>query len=207
MAKQVIAFLIIMLITLLLVEPEASEYDKKPEVARMLRILQLNSYKCLTSRNKRYCRKGWKPKTRGTGWCYRYVKLGLVRSGLTSVYIGGGSAKNAGPHLKKEGFINILADRNSSPLKVPRGSIFVYRTLRNKHGHIEVKLDEDIYISDYVSEGTSGYLLGIYLKEDLLNKNNEQPKKEETYGWFNDNLSEWEYSESQSRERSSFNRI
>jgi hypothetical protein len=164
----------------------AEGYEDLPEIKELIRILNNNSNKCLTKRNLRFCKKGIKPKSKGTGWCYMYVKIGLLKSGMTSKYIGGGSAKNAGPYLEKEGFTNILTKGNYTPLNIPKGSVLVYSKTFSPHGHIEVKIGEGKYASDYIRSQTNGELTGIYIKKikkkDVLTEIFLQIPKEEEDG-------------------------
>ena len=140
-------------------------YENLPEIKKLIKVLNQNSIKCLTQKNLKFCKEGKKPKGKGTGWCYMYVKIGLFKSGMTSQYIGGGSAKNAGPYLEKEGFVNILKTGNYTPVNIPKGSILVYSKTFSPHGHIEVKVDESKYASDYIRSQTKGILTGIYIKK------------------------------------------
>ena len=126
---------------------------------------------------------------RSIGKCYRYVKLALLNSGTVSQYLGGASAINAGPILRREGFVDILAQPGSkikSPYDAPVGAVLVYRanptsTDRNRiHGHIEIRTANG-FASDFFSPrartgprengltvtGPSGRTLdGVYVKAD-----------------------------------------
>lgn len=157
--------LLVLLVILASMDVKAQEgYEDLPEIKKLIKVLNNNSNKCLTKRNLKFCKKGRKSKRKGTGWCYRYVKIGLLQSGMISRYLGGGSAKNAGPHLEKEGFTNILKTGMYTPVRIPKGSILVYSKTLSPHGHIEVKIDEDKYASDYIRSQTSSGITGIYLK-------------------------------------------
>lgn len=169
---------IILLVLLLLfaTECKGAEASSNFEVQQMIEILKDNSKKCLLDRNKSFCKKGIKPKRKATGWCYRYVKIALFESGMTSKYIGGASAVQAGKYLEKEGFINLLKTSKKKTPRAPIGSILVYKTKRNRHGHIEVKTNSNEFISDYVRNNADGKLIGIYIKPLI---------REEAYGLAN----------------------
>lgn len=114
---------------------------------------------------------GSKSPTRSTGYCYRYVKLILQDCGAASGYLSGVYAKNAGPELLRAGFRKLNV---SSPRQAPPGAVLVYgnrcSSLANQAGHIEIKISESQYISDYVgsrpiSESTTCRpFLGAYIK-------------------------------------------
>lgn len=142
--------------------PSAS---KESKIQKLFDYLNQNASKCLTTRNQDRCDHGEKSKYQGTGWCYKYVKLALLKAGMVSKYLGGGSAIDAGPYLKKEGFVNIMKE-GIEPSDAPIGSILVFKVEANKHGHIEVKTDEDTYVSDYIrhKHPDSYELIGVYYK-------------------------------------------
>lgn len=169
-----IIFLVLFL--LFITECNGAEALNTFEVQQMIEILKDNSRKCLLNRNKAFCKKGIKPRRKATGWCYRYVKIALFESGMTSKYIDGGSAIQAGKYLEEEGFINLLKTSKKKTPKAPIGSILVYKTKRNRHGHIEVKTNSNEFISDHVRNNTDGKLIGIYIKPSI---------REEGYGLAN----------------------
>ena len=92
-----------------------------------------------------------------TSNCFRYVKYALIAGGFSEDKIGGGSAQNAGSHLKGLGFKNLLEStdekkRIASPFDAPKGAILVYSG--DQHGHIEIKVGEPGQggvVSDYYS--------------------------------------------------------
>lgn len=151
-------------------------YEALPEVEGMIEVLRENAKKCIrhkSSYNKKYCSPGSdsKPSNQSTGFCYRYVKYGLMGGGLSDHYLGGSAAKNAGEHLEKIGMENILGEAPfivTNAETAPVGAVLVYEG--GKYGHIEVKAGPDEFISDFVSdkpidEYLSRKLIGVYIKE------------------------------------------
>lgn len=134
------------------------------KIQKMISILKTNASKCLVSNNKYICRNNSKSVFKGTGWCYRYVKIALFESGLTSKYIGGSSAIKAGKYLEEEGFLNILNKKLYCP-RAPIGSILIYKTKRNIHGHIEVRTNYQEFVSDHVRNKIDGKIVGVYVKK------------------------------------------
>lgn len=110
-------------------------------------------------------------------WCYRYVKDAMVRAKVVSKRLEGVSPKFAGVQLEKEGFVNIMNDKEfagkiTDPNQAPKGAILVYEpvardrwikmwsekqkkyVLGPDHGHIEIKTEESGkggFVSDYES--------------------------------------------------------
>jgi hypothetical protein len=117
---------------------------------------------------------------RSTGYCFRYVKRALQAAGLVPDTLPGTSAKDAGPTLKKRGFVNLMEmapwkDKIQSPFDAPTGAVLVYAG--GRHGHIELRSDKpDGFVSDYFSEsartgdsedglsGSGRALIGVYIK-------------------------------------------
>jgi LysM repeat protein len=110
------------------------------------------------------------------GLCYRYVKQALQQSGAVNTYLPGGSAIQAGPHLERQGYTNILNRPGfniRSPYDAPPGAVLVYAG--GQHGHIELRTRNG-FASDYFSprartggagEGLDGRgrrLVGVYIK-------------------------------------------
>lgn len=131
----------------------AEAYSKKNEVNKLTEALKTGITQILGSKGK--VERGKKPKTFFRGYCYRYVKKALLRSGLTTKYLKGAKAYEAakGP-LDKEGFTDVLKDKEirsfiSTLNDLPNGTILVYNG--GKAGHIEVKTHLG-YISDSISE-------------------------------------------------------
>ena len=133
---------------------------------RFVRVLRTNSTKCLSKRSKVLipsCKKfNTKVNSKPTGYCYRYVKIALYSSGLTSAYMRGRYAKNAGKALEREGFKNII-DRVRTVYNAPLGSVLVYSG--GRYGHIEVRTGVNEYVSDYV--GTKPIMDQLDLKRVL----------------------------------------
>ncbi len=120
-------------------------------------------------------------KTGPAGFCFRYIKAGLVFAGLVKEYPGEEAAKNAGPQLLKNNFINLLSlpsfrKKIKSPFDAPEGAILVYHGY--PYGHIEMRT-ADGFISDYFSQrARTGFasdglsnrgarLIGVYVKTAL----------------------------------------
>lgn len=122
------------------------------------------------------------------GRCYKYVKIALNASGLVNSYLVGEHAKNAGPELAKQGFVNLLNNGNhgfEGPADAPVGAVIVYApTDGSPHGHIEVRITNDkgepAFASDYLSDrprtqvpggpkalsGRNRHVIGIWFKND-----------------------------------------
>jgi len=112
---------------------------------------------------------GTKEKNDPLGRCWKYVKIGLLESGLVDNYIESNSAYEAHEKniLRDAGFCKVNIDNAA---KAPVGAILVYSWLEDKvnaynknrseakkvnvpyHGHIEVKTGDNEYISDFISE-------------------------------------------------------
>lgn len=117
-----------------------------------------------------------------TRMCYRYVKAALKKTHLTKGYLAGRRAVEAKGLLEKQGFVNILTDRNlkgniQSFNDFPIGTILVYSGGTANYGHIEVKTSTG-YVSDFINHrpvtgegfvGRNRKLIGAYLLEDVLN--------------------------------------
>lgn len=78
---------------------------------------------------------------KSTGYCYKYTKAALLAAGLTNPRLNGRYAKQAGPELEKQGFVNLLDSQQvsrtrlgkenmndllKSPYLAPKGAILVY---------------------------------------------------------------------------------
>lgn len=121
-----------------------------------------------------------------SGYCYKYVKQALLRTGAVDHYLNGAAAKDAGPELERAGFVNVLGRSGSqirSPYDAPEGAVLVYgaapgATDRNaRYGHIEIRT-RDGFASDYFSprartggaenglDGRGRVLIGVYIKPD-----------------------------------------
>jgi len=152
-----------------------SEYSNSPEVTKMLKRLRTNATKCTAGpRNRRKCtgNPSRKPASKPTGYCFVGVKLGLQAGGLTKGYMNGLAASKAGSGLKAEGFKNLMDDpkyKKMTPYTAPKGAIIVYAG--GPYGHIEVKGEDNEYISDYQGSkpiydqlGLNRRPIGIYIK-------------------------------------------
>lgn len=118
---------------------------------------------------------------RSSDQCYRFVKFALVHGDLVNKYLIGKFARDAGPALKDQGFVNLMEtkpwkDKIKSPYDAPKGAVLVYK---GGMGHIEIKtgdVGEGGFISDYykdeprtgtVRNGLNGdgrTLIGVYVK-------------------------------------------
>lgn len=95
-------------------------------------------------------------KSKSIGYCLKYVKRALVASHLFAKYPPCEHAKDFGPYLEKEGFVNLLVTKpNINLLNAPIGSVIIYRPVEKQtysggviSGHIEIK-HEDGYVSDF----------------------------------------------------------
>jgi hypothetical protein len=117
--------------------------------------------------------------------CYKRVKEALISSRLIDEYHNEKSAFNAGKHLIRDGFVNLMDPANKTGDKVkpitnaydaPKGSILVYDG--GDDGHIEIKVGDagqGGFVSDYYSEvprtlsvdtliGAERVLIGVYIK-------------------------------------------
>ncbi|MCD7099406.1 LysM peptidoglycan-binding domain-containing protein [Stenotrophomonas sp. MMGLT7] len=96
-----------------------------------------------------------KAENKSLGRCYLYVKVALQASGMTGRYLQGAPAKEAGAELEAEGFRNLLdmPDHEiNSPYDAPVGSVIVYDvTDGSRWGHIEIRMDDGSFASDYRS--------------------------------------------------------
>lgn len=157
--------------------PDAfASYSNSKEVKDMIATLKRNTSKCLTSQNKYICKRSRpftaKADSKPTGYCLKYVKLGVVGGGFTKNYPPGVAARESGTQWKKMGFKNLLEDgqyKTMTAYDAPKGAILVYSG--GKYGHVEVKASDKEYISDYVGEkpiydelGLPRKLIGIYVR-------------------------------------------
>lgn len=121
------------------------------------------------------------------GRCYKYVKIALQASGMVNCYLAGEHAKDAGPELAKQGYINLLNNENhgiEGPMDAPLGAVIVYEpTDDSRDGHIEVRIINDkgdpAVASDFLSErprtqvpggpktlsGRGRKVVGVWIKE------------------------------------------
>ncbi len=113
---------------------------------------------------------GSKSSGKSRGKCYLYVKEALHEAGLVRDH-GERHARDAGPHLKKAGYRNILQkipSHSKERFNAPKGAVLVYGG--GDSGHIEVKVSNSEFLSDYNSAtdplfaGEARYLIGVYVK-------------------------------------------
>lgn len=126
-------------------------------------------------RNSRRQIIGNKTSGESLGRCLMYVKFGMLDAGYFRNYPGGQFASDFAPALEAQGFSNLMNSNGyeiTDPDKAPVGSIIVYENTpgSKRPGHIEVKLDNGDYGSDYIdnqarSETSSQRkIIGIYVK-------------------------------------------
>lgn len=151
-------------------------FSNSLEVQKMIEQMRLNADKCLTAKNTYICEReppeNRKRNSKPTGYCLRYVKMGVVAGTFTETYPAGVSAQLSGETWEELGFRNLLADpkyRDMTPYSAPRGAILVYEG--GKYGHVEVKASESEFISDYIGEkpiydelGLERKIIGIYVR-------------------------------------------
>jgi hypothetical protein len=168
-----------------------NSYGQRSDINGFLNALSVGAGQKIGPGGKIY--KGRKPKNRFTKLCYRYVKAALLKSGLSSKYLGGSKAYQAKTHLEKQGFINILKDPSvkskiNSYRDFPTGTILVYSG--GNAGHIEVKTNTG-FVSDFINDkpvtgsldkycrrcknsfsGRNRKLIGAYVLGEAFNKVN-----------------------------------
>ena len=160
------------LLTALYIMTDTVESSTEREANWLIQQLERTADKCLGRETIHICKAEFpsdrKPTTTYTRYCWRYVKLALVRSYLVSEYPRTSSAVYAGSDLKREGFKNIIA-KGAKPHDAPYGAVLVYRG--GKHGHVEVKGTGNWFYSDYIAirEPDDDFfkrrtLIGIWIK-------------------------------------------
>ncbi len=150
-----------------LLDRAIASYSNSNEVRRMHARLRQNFTVHYNSRRRRV---GSKSQGRSVGRCLMYTKLALVSAGFFGQYPSQLHAKDFGPHLDRAGFTNLMdvpGFENITPETAPPGAVIIYRG--GTSGHIEVKMDDGKYGSDFVkSEPISDYMarvpIGIYVK-------------------------------------------
>lgn len=121
--------------------------------------------------------------------CFRYVKEALCQGtgrrcpssfqddGLVDGYLGGRLARQAGPELQQQGFVDLLqscyGEYLQDPRNAPVGAILVYEGGSRNQGHIEIRTP-DGFVSDYFDErpitetrprnGRGHRLIGVYFR-------------------------------------------
>lgn len=150
-----------------LLDRSIQSYSQSTEVRRMWARLNQNFRVAYNSRRRRT---GTKAPGRSLGRCLMYAKLGLVSGGFFSQYPSELHAKNFGPHLDRAGFTNLMnvpGFEDITPETAPPGAVIIYRG--GTSGHIEVKMEDGQYGSDFIkdepiSEYMARYPIGIYVK-------------------------------------------
>jgi len=104
--------------------------------------------------------------TRGRGKCYRKAKETLSKNNMSKGPIYGRYARGAIPNLKEHGYINLMEspyNMNYTPESAPKGAVLIYDSARDCDrgnrivtmgkgcGHIEIKLANGLFSSDYKS--------------------------------------------------------
>lgn len=103
--------------------------------------------------------------------------LTLAKAGITPQF-GGRYAREAKEKLKEFGFINLLDfpenQQMHDPLTAPIGAIIVYWDgVSNNPGHVELKANDDEWISDFTSHkafseyNPRGIVTGVMILPDL----------------------------------------
>ncbi len=100
-----------------------------------------------------------KEKNDSVGRCWKYVKIALKESEISQGPFDTGSAILAGDELLNAGFCKVNVSNSKA---APVGAILIYEWTQDRasnkgtrapeYGHIEVKVAENKYISDYVSD-------------------------------------------------------
>jgi hypothetical protein len=177
-----------------------SSYQHQPQIQNLMDSLYENTSKRIIKRKTRSGKTVFqvsrKKRSEWIGACFRYVKDGLLSSGLTKSRLPHAAAYTAKGQLENHGFYNIWTDKNlKQEIKnyddIPIGTILVYSG--GKYGHIEVKTDKG-FVSDYVSKnprtgwtskfsGRGRKLIGAYVLKEAIsdkfiaNENNKKTSK------------------------------
>ncbi len=136
------------------------------------------------------CR-GSKNRYRSVEYCARYVKYAMFppaserggRYGNFDEYPWGADAVESGSWLRREGFVNLLDNpemQHLTPENAPEGAVIVYEKVtsrptytvdgvrRGGPGHIEIKVSDNQYVSDFINDeptrlGGQRRPIGIYI--------------------------------------------
>lgn len=146
--------------------------------------LRANSDRCIADS----CR-GSKSSTTSVGYCARYMKYAFFPTndatsyGKWADYPWGSDAVESGEWLESHGFVNLMDDpslEGITPENAPLGAIIVYEDMnpdqyytvdgqrRGGPGHIEMKLSENEFASDFINDeptriGGARKPIGIYI--------------------------------------------
>tara|TARA_R110000868_G_scaffold136049_11_gene348842 strand:- start:992 stop:2035 length:1044 start_codon:yes stop_codon:yes gene_type:complete len=129
----------------------------------------------LKRRTERRAIIGRKPADESLGRCLMYVKFAMLEGGFFSSYPSGLYASNFSPALERRGFVNLMRGNGyeiTDPKDAPIGSVIVYENTPDPKtpGHIEVKLSDTDYGSDYIDDqprsetSNNRKIIGIYAK-------------------------------------------
>lgn len=147
-------------------------YQNSEAAKKLVQSIRTGSVK---RRNARRQIIGTKTAGESLSRCLMYVKFGMLDSGYFRNYPNGQFASDFSPALKAQGFVNIMNSNGyeiTDPDKAPMGSIIVYENTpgSKRPGHIEVKLDNGDYGSDYIDDqarsetSSQRKIIGIYVK-------------------------------------------
>lgn len=151
-----------------LLDKAIEQYSNSDDVRRMHTRLNQRFTVRLSSHRRP---SGSKASTTSIGRCLMYVKFGLLSGGFATSYPPGAHAKDFGPKLKSMGFSNLMDMEgfdDINPENAPPGAVIVYSGGRS--GHIEVKMEDGRYGSDFVSNTPissrtrARVPIGIYVK-------------------------------------------
>ncbi len=149
-----------------------TQYQESDQVQTMVRSIREGSLK---RRDRRRQIIGRKTSEESLGRCLMYVKFAMLEAGYFGAYPGGMYASDFSPALESRGFQNLMthdAYNMTDPEDAPIGSIIVYENTpgSTRPGHIEVKLDNGEYGSDYIDDqarsetSSNRKIIGIYAK-------------------------------------------
>lgn len=151
-----------------LLDQAIAQYSSSDDVRRMhARLNQRFTVRLSSSRRP----SGSKSSSTSIGRCLMYVKFGMLSGGFASSYPPGAHAQGFGPELRKMGFTNLMKTpgfEDLTPENAPPGAVIVYSGGRS--GHIEVKMEDGRYGSDFVSNTPissrtrARVPIGIYVK-------------------------------------------
>lgn len=150
-----------------LMDQAIAQYSNSDQVRRMYTRLNQN-FTVHYNRSRR--RVGSKTRGRSVGRCLMYTKMALLSGNFFRSYPGVGAAKNFGPELDRAGFTNLMETpgfEDMTPETAPEGAVIVYSG--GQYGHIEVKMSDGSYGSDFnssspISSRIARTPIGIYVK-------------------------------------------
>lgn len=162
---------VLLLIAVLLLWTNVGEASDR-KLKKLRKVMRRNATRCIgvkRKKNRVVCKtKNKKSRDKSVGYCYRYVKLGLLSAGYVSKYLRGVYARDAGKYLRQEGYTNRIK-KYPTPESAPLASVLVYSG--GPFGHIEIKLGDKEYGSDYIGDkpvydfhNLDRTLVGVYVK-------------------------------------------